>query len=81
VSDHVATKHPRLDKAQDRLSKAVSRLESLAGDGALSGGTAQSLTHELEGFRSENARLRDANATVSKRLDKTIERLKAVLGD
>jgi len=52
----------------------------LAG-GAVASDKAQSLNDELESFRSENARLRDANATVNKRLDKTIDRLKAVLGE
>ncbi len=80
MTDHVTTHHPRLDRVQDRLSKAVSKLESLAG-GVVAGDKAKNLNDELESFRSENARLRDANATVNKRLDKTIDRLKAVLGE
>lgn len=81
MTDQVTTHHPRLDKVQDRLDKAVSKLESLVSGGALPGGKAHVLSEEVESFRSENARLRDANATVSKRLGKTIDRLKAVLGE
>lgn len=81
MADQVTTHHPRLDKVQDRLNKAISRLESLTSNGAIPGSKVHALTGELESFRTENARLRDANSTVSKRLDKTIERLKAVMGD
>ena len=58
----------RLEKSKLRLEQAIARLENAVGG--------SDLDTRLDDMRSENAALRDAASTVSKRLDKVIEQLK-----
>ena len=81
VTDETIQKPMPVERARERLEKAVARAEAalegfvpaVADDGALAG--------ELAAERSENAQLREINETVSRRLDAAIDRLKTVLGD
>ncbi len=66
----------KLDRAADRLSQAVARLEEAL---EKSGGTGPQPTEELEAARAENAVLTELNRTVGRRLDAAIERLQDTL--
>ncbi len=80
MADGTIQKPTPVERARERLEKAVNRLEvalderlpTVADEGALAG--------ELAAARSENAQLRDINETVSHRLDAAIDRLRTVLG-
>ncbi len=65
----------RLEKARERLEKAVSRLEALA----LEEGPNPALSEELEALRAENAAMRESSRTVSDRLDGAVNRIKGIL--
>ena len=66
----------KVEKARERLDKAVSRLETLSQDGsALT--TAQA--GELTSLKAEHDGLRDTARAVSERLDSTIQRIKGIL--
>lgn len=65
----------RLEKARERLEKAVSRLEALA----LEEGPNPTLAEELEALRAENAAMRERSRTVSDRLDSAVDRIKGIL--
>jgi len=73
-------KSPRLERAQQQLDNAVSRLEALhATKGASSGEGSVQLAEDLESAKAENESLKVMNETVSGRLDSTIGRLKLIL--
>ena len=73
-------KSPRLERAQQRLGNAVSRLEAVhANKGPSSGGASAKLATELDSAKTENESLKAMNETVSGRLDSTIGRLKLIL--
>ncbi|CCQ73302.1 hypothetical protein [Magnetospira sp. QH-2] len=71
----------RLDRAQERLDKALARLDAaLQKGGEIAASTpSQEVAEEISRLNEENARLREATHSVSRRLDSTISRLKAVL--
>jgi hypothetical protein len=71
-------KSSRVEQAQGRLDKAVARLEKALVQ-RREGGTA--LSKQLAAAEAENESLRELNAQVARRLDATIDRLKAVLKD
>ncbi len=60
----------RLEKSKERLEQAVSRLEKAM--------ETKTPAARLDDMRQENAALRDATSTVSKRLDKVIGTLKSI---
>lgn len=62
-------KSSRLEKSKHRLVSAMDRLEKALGN--------SNVESRLGDLRSENAALRDAASTVSNRLDKVIDQLKA----
>ena len=66
----------KLDRAADRLSQAVTRLEAAL---EKSRGNGSEATEELEAARAENAVLTELNRTVGRRLDAAIERLQGTL--
>lgn len=69
-------------QAQDRLNRAVERVEqAAAGFTERNGQAGQDLSEALDLARRENDALRAANADISSRLDAAIERLRTVLGD
>jgi len=82
VTDGTIQKPTRTDRARERLEKAVVRVET-ALDGRIETSAEKNtaLAAELVAVQSENTALREANETVSHRLDAAIERLKTVLGD
>ena len=65
-----------VEKAKNRLDKAVSRLEALSqDDGALTAAQAG----ELSSLKAEREALQDTARAVSERLDSTIQKIKGVL--
>ncbi len=71
----------RLDAAHTRLEQAIARLERVAQQsGRLAGPDPSGLVSALEAAQQENADLVERNAEASGRLDRVIERLRAVLG-
>lgn len=66
----------KLDRAEDRLSHAVARLEAVLEKGGANGAED---TEELQAARAENAVLKELNRTVGQRLDAAIERLQGAL--
>lgn len=72
------SKPSRVDRACDRLTRAIARLESAARNAGGGGGGAAADVAEL---RRENDTLREANAQAKGRLDTAIERLEAALGE
>ncbi|MCW9034486.1 MAG: hypothetical protein OQJ97_09725 [Rhodospirillales bacterium] len=66
--DKTSANSSRLEKSKKRLEQAVSRLEKAM--------EVQTPADRLNEMRLENAALRDATSTVSKRLDKVIGQLK-----
>ncbi len=66
----------KLDHAEDRLAKAVTRLEAVLEKGGANGSED---TEELEAARAENTVLTELNRTVGRRLDAAIERLQGAL--
>jgi hypothetical protein len=81
-------KPSKVDRARERLSDAVARLESALPDPA-DGATGSEetttkiteLMAETETLQSENNRLRTANRQVSERLGVAIGRFKRAIGD
>lgn len=67
----------KVEKARERLEKAVSRLEALSQDGSA---PTAARAGELESLKAERDALRDTSRAVSERLDTTIERIKGILG-
>lgn len=70
----------RIEEAQDKLTKALTRLEHAAREAA-SAGPAQSpeLEAELAAMRARYARLEGEARAVSDRLDAAIERVRTLL--
>lgn len=66
----------KLDRAADRLSQAVARLEAAH---KKSGGNGARATEKLEAARTENAALTELRRTVGRRIDAAIERLQGAL--
>lgn len=66
----------KMDRAEDRLNQAVTRLEAALEKGGANGSED---TEELEAARAENAVLKELNRTVGRRLDAAIERLQGAL--
>lgn len=64
-----------LDSAVARLEAAVTARLAPGGPGGNGAGAA-----DVEAVRAENATLKDVNATVSRRLDDAIGRIRSVLG-
>ncbi len=65
-----------VEKAKNRLDKAVSRLEALSqDDGALTAAQAG----ELSSLKAEREALQDTARAVSEHLDSTIQKIKGVL--
>jgi len=80
------TAHSRVQAAQDRLTRAIDRLEVALQKRADDSLAAQNLPHEDSGLRSdlqhlqaENAELRELVETAAERLDGTIAKFKAKL--
>ena len=76
----------KLDEAEQRLQRAVSRLEEatrkVAPQAELSVATAQTdsqIAAELHSARARNAELEDTNAAIAQRLDGVIDRIKTLL--
>jgi len=65
-----------LDQAQERLDKAVARLESALENGA---GNSGKQRKDLEAADRENAVLKEINRTIGQRLDSAIDRLQVAL--
>jgi hypothetical protein len=71
------SKPSQVDRARERLDKAVLRLETaITNSGSKQ---SQALNEDVEALRAENTRLGKASSEVSVRLEKTIGRLNAVL--
>ncbi len=68
----------RLNQAQDRLERALVRLEKVS-TGPVAADPA--LAHELEELRQRHARLESHARTVSERLDSAINRMKSMVDD
>lgn len=68
----------RLEAAQNRLEAALGRLEAALARGAV---PESELAAELQRVRDDNARLKELTNTVARRLDRTIEHLRRLLGD
>jgi hypothetical protein len=75
-----ATKGSRLEKARQRLERAVTDMES-AVEARLRAGKPLDgdLGEALDSTRAENAALKRINAAAAERLDATIRRLRAAL--
>jgi len=69
-------KPSKVTRARVHLEAAVTRLEHVA---TTVGPTV--LAHELQGLKDENADLKSLTATVTKRLDVAIGRLRAIVGE
>ncbi len=68
----------RLQDAQVRLDKALSRLE-IAATAANGGGDADGMKQELAASRAHNEQLEARNGEVSVRLDSAIGRIRSLL--
>lgn len=72
----------RIDDALNRLEKAVAaRLQAPGGNGDDGGEDVRKLTAELAASNARNQSLEERTATVSQRLDQTVQRLKTILED
>ena len=82
-SERVATnpKPNKLERAHDRLDRAVARLEAAAHPGLRPAADEAPLASQRASAELENDRLRDLQAQVERRLDATILRLKSLLDD
>lgn len=70
------------EAARQRLEAAIHRLETVVGQRSLAGGGERdALARELESVRQEYNELATVARQVSDRLDHTIERMRAVLGE
>lgn len=76
VANTNLAKTSRLTEAQERLDRAIARLEKAVA-GRANGGDA--LTRALAAVRDENRALREVNDAVGHRLDAAIDRLRQVL--
>ena len=79
MADEKAARRSPLERAHERLERAVARLEKAVQSRPRPGSGNGELAHELETVRSQNAALKEINATVSGRLDATISRLRHIL--
>lgn len=70
-------KPSRLERARERLDKAVARVEAALETRARNGG--DGVSKELEAVRAKNAALKESYRAVSERLEGTIDRLKTIL--
>ncbi len=68
--------------AQERLEKALARLEAAVGTNLPKAGEADTkLVEELQSARQELARYKDQNQAVSDRLDAAIDRMRVALDE
>lgn len=74
-------KPARVQRALERLDRAMGRLEAAAAARVEAPASDTASAAELEAARNDNARLREANETVTRRLEQTILRLRSVLGE
>ena len=80
MSDGNAQRQSPVARARGRLEHAVAQVEAALDERLKAAGENENaLARELEAARQENAALRHANETVSRRLDGAIDRLRAVL--
>ena len=80
MSDGNAQRQNSVARARGRLEHAVAQVEAALDERLKAAGENENaLARELEAARQENAALRHANETVSRRLDGAIDRLRAVL--
>ncbi len=72
-------KSSKIRKAQERLDRAVSRLESaLKADPGIAGG-ASGLAEQLRDVKAENESLKSVRENVSHRLQNAIDSIKSIL--
>ena len=74
-------KQNKLERAHDRLDRAVARLEAAARPHPRPAADAAPFAQQLASAERENRRLIDLQAQVDRRLDATIQRLKGLLDD
>ncbi|MBL6957760.1 MAG: hypothetical protein ISR52_02180 [Rhodospirillales bacterium] len=73
-------KSTRVQRAQERLSQAIDKLEDAVKSRTNGGaGADPEMVAELAVIRAENDSLKDVNKAVSDRLDAAISRMKSVL--
>jgi len=72
-------KHSKVKKAQERLDKAVSRLESALKTGAGVAEPSSELAGQLLDVKAENESLKNVSETVSLRLQGAINGIKSIL--
>jgi uncharacterized heparinase superfamily protein len=69
-------------QAQERLEKALTRLEATVGDKLSKSGEADAeLVRDLQTARQELAGYKEKNQAVSDRLDAAIDRMRTALGE
>ena len=81
VTDGTIQNRMPVERARERLEKAVARVETALDGYVPAAADDGALADELAAERAESAQVREINEAVSRRLDAAIDRLKTVLGD